>query len=145
MTHTISRRNPPRRDFSRIPTVARMPNLIEVQKRSYEQFLNIDVPPEERADTGLQRVFKSVFPIKDFAERAELHFVKYEFEPPKYDVDECQQRGMTFAAPLKVTLQLWIFDVEEDIDSRDVRDIKEQTVYMGDMPLMTANGTCNLI
>ena len=82
-----------------------------------------------------------MFPIKDFSDRAELHFVRYEFEDPKYDVDECQQRGMTYAAPLKVTLQLWIFDVDEEIKKRDVRDIKEQDVYMGDMPLMTDKGT----
>ncbi|MFQ5958294.1 MAG: DNA-directed RNA polymerase subunit beta, partial [Alphaproteobacteria bacterium] len=141
MSHIFSRHKRTRRTFGHIPSVAPMPNLIEVQKNSYEQFLQAFVPPEERTDTGLQGVFKSVFPIKDLADRAALHFVNYEFEPPKYDVDECQQRGMTFAAPLKVLLQLWIFDVDEDINKRDVRDIKEQTVYMGDMPLMTHNGT----
>jgi DNA-directed RNA polymerase subunit beta len=118
-----------------------MPNLIEVQKKSYDQFLQMDIAAEDRIVFGLQEVFLSVFPIKDFSERAELHFVRYEFEPPKYDVDECQQRGMTYAAPLKVTLQLWIFDIDEDINKRDVRDIKEQTVYLADMPLMTNNGT----
>ena len=141
MSHIFSRHKPTRRMFGHIPTVASMPNLIEVQKNSYDQFLQAFVPHGERTDTGLQGVFKSVFPIKDMADRSELHFVHYEFEPPKYDVDECQQRGMTFAAPLKVLLQLWIFDVDEDINKRDVRDIKEQTVYMGDMPLMTHNGT----
>ncbi|MEE8203653.1 MAG: DNA-directed RNA polymerase subunit beta, partial [Alphaproteobacteria bacterium] len=141
MSHIFSRHKPTRRTFGHIPTVAPMPNLIEVQKNSYDQFLQAFVPHGERTDTGLQGVFKSVFPIKDMADRSELHFVHYEFEPPKYDVDECQQRGMTFAAPLKVLLQLWIFDVDEDINKRDVRDIKEQTVYMGDMPLMTHNGT----
>ncbi|MBM3733982.1 MAG: DNA-directed RNA polymerase subunit beta [Acidimicrobiia bacterium] len=118
-----------------------MPNLIEVQKRSYEQFLQRDVPAAGRAESGLQAVFKSVFPIKDFSERGTLEFVKYEFEAPKYDVEECQQRGMTFAAPLKVTLRLVVWDVDEETKSRSIRDIKEQEVYMGDMPLMTANGT----
>jgi DNA-directed RNA polymerase subunit beta len=118
-----------------------MPNLIEVQKNSYEQFLQRDVRAEDRMDFGLQEVFKTVYPIKDFSDRSELHFMHYEFEPPKYDVEECQQRGMTYAAPLRVTLQLWIFDIDEDINKREVRDIKEQTVYMGDMPLMTDNGT----
>jgi len=118
-----------------------MPNLIEVQKASYDQFLQTGVPAEKRTDSGLQEVFKSVFPIKDFAGKGELEFVRYELEEPKYDVDECQQRGMTFAAPLKVTLRLVVWDVDEDTGARSVRDIKEQDVYMGDMPLMTRNGT----
>ena len=140
MSHTFSRGVRTRRNFGRIRTIAPMPNLIEVQKKSYDQFLHVGVPAEERADTGLQGVFKAVFPIKDFSDRAELHFVRYKLEDPKYDVEECQQRGMIYAAPLRVTLQLWIFDVDEDITKREVRDIKEQTVYIGDMPLMTANG-----
>ena len=130
-----------RRDFGRIPAVLEMPNLIEVQRASYDQFLQHGAVEAQRTDDGLQGVFRSVFPIRDFSDRAELHFVRYTFEEPKYDVDECQQRGMTYAAPLKVTLQLWIFDVDEEIKKRDVRDIKEQDVYMGDMPLMTDKGT----
>ena len=130
-----------RKSFGRIPSVAPMPNLIEVQKSSYDHFLQMDVLPEKRANVGLQEVFKSVFPIKDFSERGTLEFVKYELEQPKYDVEECQQRGMTFAAPLKVTLRLVVWDVDEDTGARSIRDIKEQDVYMGDMPLMTANGT----
>ncbi|MCW0181081.1 DNA-directed RNA polymerase subunit beta [Zavarzinia sp.] len=130
-----------RKSFGRIPEVTTMPNLIEVQKSSYDQFLQIDVSAEKRTDTGIQGVFKSVFPIKDFSENAHLEFVKYEFEHPKYDVEECQQRGMTFAAPLKVTLRLIVFETDEDTGAKSVLDIKEQDVYMGDMPLMTANGT----
>jgi len=130
-----------RMDFGRIRTVAPMPNLIEVQKSSYESFLHQHVAADARPDTGLQAVFKSVFPIKDFSDRATLEFVSYEFEPPKYDVDECQQRGITFAAPLKVTLRLVVWDIEEDTGARSIRDIKEQDVYMGDMPLMTDKGT----
>ncbi|MCF4167159.1 DNA-directed RNA polymerase subunit beta [Zavarzinia compransoris] len=130
-----------RKSFGRIPEVTTMPNLIEVQKSSYDQFLQMDVAAENRTDTGIQGVFKSVFPIKDFSENAHLEFVKYEFEHPKYDVDECQQRGMTFAAPLKVTLRLIVFETDEDTGAKSVLDIKEQDVYMGDMPLMTANGT----
>jgi len=130
-----------RKSFGRIPEVAPMPNLIEVQKTSYEQFLQKDVKPADRTDTGLQEVLKSVFPIKDFAERAQLEFVDFEFEEPKYDVEECQQRGMTYAAPLKVTLRLVVWDVDEETGARSIRDIKEQDVYMGDMPLMTKNGT----
>ena len=130
-----------RKMFGKIHEVAEMPNLIEVQKQSYDQFLMVDEPEGGRLDEGLQSVFRSVFPIRDFGERAQLEFVRYAFEQPKYDVDECQQRGMTFAAPLKVTLRLIVFDVNEETGARSVKDIKEQDVYMGDMPFMTNNGT----
>jgi len=130
-----------RKSFGRIPEVTMMPNLIEVQKSSYDQFLQMHNSPETRGDDGLNGVFKSVFPIKDFSETAELHYVKYELEEPKYDVEECQQRGMTYAAPLKVTLRLIVFEVDPDTQAKSVLDIKEQDVYMGDMPLMTKNGT----
>jgi DNA-directed RNA polymerase subunit beta len=118
-----------------------MPNLIEVQKASYDQFLLVREPLGGRPDEGLQAVFKSVFPISDFSNTSMLEFVKYEFEPPKYDVDECRQRGMTYAAPLKVTLRLIVFDIDEETGAKSVKDIKEQDVYMGDIPLMTNNGT----
>jgi len=130
-----------RKSFGRIPEVAAMPNLIEVQKSSYDQFLQVDHTVGERDESGLHSVFKSVFPIKDFSETAELHYVTYELEEPKYDVEECQQRGMTFAAPLKVTLRLIVFEVDEETQAKSVLDIKEQDVYMGDMPLMTKHGT----
>jgi DNA-directed RNA polymerase subunit beta len=130
-----------RKSFGRIPEIAQMPNLIEVQRASYDHFLQMGVAPEDRVSVGLQEVFKGVFPIRDFSERAQLDFVRYELETPKYDVEECQQRGMNFAAPLKVTLRLLVWDVDEDTGSRTIRDIKEQDVYMGDMPLMTRNGT----
>ncbi len=130
-----------RRNFGRIEEVAEMPNLIEVQYTSYEQFLQAHVPAEERAMQGLQEVLSTVFPIKDFSDKAEIDFVKYELEAPKYDVDECQTRGMTYAVPLRVTLRLSVFDIDEDTGLRSIRDIKEQDVYMVDMPLMTRNGT----
>lgn len=141
MAQTFNGRRRIRKFFGDIREVAEMPNLIEVQKASYDQFLLIDEPKGGRPDEGLQSVFKSVFPISDFAGTAFLEFVRYEFELPKYDVDECRQRGMTFAAPLKVTLRLIVFDVDEDTGAKSVKDIKEQDVYMGDMPLMTDNGT----
>ena len=141
MTQSFTGRKRVRKNFGRIAEITRMPNLIEVQKMSYDHFLQIGVTADRRESVGLQEVFKSVFPIKDFAERAELQFVKYELEDPKYDVEECQQRGMTFAAPLKVTLRLVVWDVDEETGARSIRDIKEQDVYMGDMPLMTTNGT----
>jgi DNA-directed RNA polymerase subunit beta len=141
MTKSFTGRKRIRKSFGRIPEVAPMPNLIEVQKASYDHFLQMGVTAERRTSVGLQEVFKSVFPIRDFADRARLEFVRYELEEPKYDVEECQQRGITFAAPLKVTLRLVVWDVDEETGSRSIRDIKEQDVYMGDMPLMTKNGT----
>ncbi|WP_034998891.1 DNA-directed RNA polymerase subunit beta [Beijerinckia mobilis] len=141
MAQTFTGRKRVRKFFGHIREVAEMPNLIEVQKASYDQFLLVDEPKGGRPNEGLQSVFKSVFPISDFSGTALLEFVKYEFEPPKYDVDECRQRGMTFAAPLKVTLRLIVFDVDPDTGAKSVKDIKEQDVYMGDMPLMTMNGT----
>ena len=141
MLQSFTGRKRIRKSFGRIPEVAPLPNLIEVQMSSYKSFLQMDVVPEDRKVYGLQEVFKSVFPIKDFAERSQLEFVRYELESPKYDVEECQQRGMTFAAPLKVTLRLVVWDVDEDTGSRSIRGIKEQDVYMGDMPLMTDKGT----
>ncbi|HEB80237.1 MAG TPA: DNA-directed RNA polymerase subunit beta, partial [Rhodospirillales bacterium] len=130
-----------RKNFGRLSAAVPMPNLIEVQKTSYDQFLQVKSSAEERENSGMQAVFKSVFPIKDFAERGTLEFVSYNFEQPKYDVDECQQRGMTYAAPLKVTLRLVVWDIDEETGARSIRDIKEQDVFMGDMPLMTLNGT----
>lgn len=141
MANTLVGRKRIRKFFGKIKEVAEMPNLIEVQKASYDQFLIMDEPEGGRGDEGLQTVFKSVFPISDFSSTALLEFVKYTFEQPKYDVDECRQRGITFAAPLKVTLRLIVFDVDPDTGAKSVKDIKEQDVYMGDMPLMTENGT----
>jgi DNA-directed RNA polymerase subunit beta len=141
MASSFTGRKRVRKNFGRIAAAVQMPNLIEVQKSSYDQFLQREVPMEKRVDTGIQEVFKSVFPIKDFSSRGTLEFVKYEFEEPKYDVEECQQRGMTYAAPLKVTLRLVVWDIDEETGARSIRDIKEQDVYMGDMPLMTDNGT----
>jgi DNA-directed RNA polymerase subunit beta len=141
MAQTFTGRKRVRKVFGHVKEVGEMPNLIEVQKASYDQFLIMEAPKGGRPTEGLQAVFKSVFPISDFAQTAQLEFVKYEYEQPKYDVDECRQRGMTFAAPLKVTLRLIVFDVDPETQARSVKDIKEQDVYMGDMPLMTANGT----
>ncbi len=130
-----------RRYYGKIREVLEMPNLIEVQKSSYDLFLKSGDGAKPADGEGIQGVFQSVFPIKDFNENAVLEFVKYELEKPKYDVDECQNRDMTYAAPLKVTLRLIVFDVDETTGARSVKDIKEQDVYMGDMPLMTSNGT----
>ena len=128
-----------RKIFGDIHEVIEMPNLIEVQRESYEQFLRSD--PATGYVSGLEKTLRGVFPIRDFAGTAELDFVHYELEDPKYDTQECRQRGITYAAPMKVTLRLIVFEVDPDTESRSVLDIKEQDVYMGDMPLMTHNGT----
>ena len=128
-----------RKIFGDIHEVVQMPNLIEVQRESYEQFLRSN--SETGYVSGLEKTLRSVFPIRDFAGTAELDFVHYELEDPKYDTTECRQRGITYAAPMKVTLRLIVFEVDAETETRSVLDIKEQDVYMGDMPLMTEDGT----
>lgn len=130
-----------RRSFAKTRHLIDIPNLIELQKKSYEAFLQREVDPDRRGDVGLQGVFKSVFPISDFNNTSSLEFVSFALEPAKYDVDECRQRGMTFAAPIKVTLRLIVFDVDEATEARSIRDVKEQEVYLGEIPLMTSNGS----
>jgi len=130
-----------RRSFGRIRKIIDLPYLIEIQKNSYDLFLQKGALPTERQNMGLQEVFKSVFPIKDFNETASLEFVSFSLGEPKYDVEECHQRGMTFAAPLKVTVQLVLWDVDQQTGSRSIKNVKEQEVYFGEIPLMTVNGT----
>src|SRR5271165_6954637 len=141
MTLSFTGRKRLRKFFGKMVEIAQMPNLIEVQKTSYDQFLQVVKLDAGRLDEGLQAVFSSVFPIKDFSESSLLEYVDYHFEEPKYDVEECQQRSMTYAAPLKVTLRLIVFDVDQETGAKSVKDIKEQDVYMGDVPFMTENGT----
>ena len=141
MAQTLAGQKRIRKFYGKIREVQEMPNLIDVQKSSYEDFLNSGDQPEPMDGEGIKGVFQTIFPIKDFNETAVLEFVKYELEVPKYDVEECQQRDMTYAAPLKVTLRLIVFDVNEDTGAKSVKDIKEQDVFMGDIPLMTSNGT----
>ena len=128
-----------RKVFGNIHEVTAMPDLIQVQRESYEQFLRSD--PATGYVSGLEKTLRGVFPIRDFAGTAELDFVNYELEDPKFDTEECRQRGITYAAPMKVTLRLIVFEVDTETETRSVLDIKEQDVYMGDMPLMTENGT----
>ena len=130
-----------RKSFGKIPLVTSLPNLVEVQKRSFDNFLQLKVDPEKRENLGLHAVFKSVFPIHDYAERATVDYVSYNLGVPKYDFDECSQRGMTYGAPLLVNFRLIIWDIDEIAGTKSVRDIKEQEVYMGDIPLMTKNAT----
>ncbi len=130
-----------RKSFSKNRQPIMIPNLIELQRYSYEQFLQKDVDSDRRQEMGLQSVFRSVFPITDFNNTAHLEYVSYAFEAPKYDVDECRQRGMTFESALKVTLRLVVFDVDEETEARSIRDVKEQEIYLGTLPLMTNNGS----
>ncbi len=130
-----------RKNFSSIEKVVEIPNLIDIQNRSFDRFLQADVDPQKRENVGLQAVFNSVFPIRDFNDTASLEFVSYILEKPKYDVQECLQRGMTYAAPIKVTVRLIVWDNAADAGSHSVRDVKEQEVYFGEIPVMTENGT----
>ena len=127
-----------RKSFGSINEVAEMPNLIDVQKASYEQFLSLG---NKDNNQGLYRVFDSVFPISDFTDTSELQFISYELGNSKYDVEECRQRGLTYAAPLRVKFRLIIYDLDEETGIKSVRSILEQDVYMGDIPLMTKNAT----
>ncbi len=130
-----------RKNFSKIKEVLEISNLIEIQKRSYDQFLQVELDPEKRESVGLQGVFKTVFPIKDFYETASLEFVNYRLTEPKYDMEECLLRGMTYAAPIKVTIRLVVWDVNPETEARSIKAVKEQEVYFGEIPLMTDNGT----
>ncbi|MCC7380607.1 MAG: DNA-directed RNA polymerase subunit beta [Deltaproteobacteria bacterium] len=130
-----------RKNFGKIEQLVDIPNLIDIQKQSYEKFLQAHVDPDKREDFGLQGVFKSVFPIKDFQGTAALEFVSYHLEKPKYDVDECHQRGMTYAAPIKVVVRLVSWEKDEATGTQSVKAVKEQEVYFGEIPLMTENGT----
>src|SRR3954466_6167554 len=141
MAATIQKNFRTRKNFAKIKKIIEIPNLIDIQKNSYDKFLQAEIAPERREDTGLQGVFKSVFPIKDFNETSSLEFVSYHLEKPKYDVDECHQSGMTYSAPIKVVVRLVVWDKDEETGAQSIRDVKEQEVYFGEIPLMTENGT----
>ncbi len=130
-----------RRSFGKIERIIDLPHLIEMQRQSYERFLQKDTPAEDREEIGLQGVFKSVFPIKDFSGNSALEFVRYQFSDVKYLKQECLQRGMTFESPLKITVRLVVYDLDKDTGTQSIRDIKEQEIYFGTIPLMTENGT----
>lgn len=130
-----------RKEFGKFQPLIEIPDLIEVQKKSYKNFLQEDVQPDKRETLGLQGVFRSVFPITDFNNTSSLEFESYVLETPKYDVDECRSRGMSFAAPLKVTVRLEVYDVDEQTQTRTIKDVKQQEVYLGEIPLMTERGS----
>jgi len=141
MAYSIANNPLLRKNFAKIKKIIDIPNLIDIQKNSYKRFLQLDIPAETRKNSGLESVFRSVFPINDFSEVSSLEYVSYSLGTPKYDVEECHQRGMTFAAPMKVKVRLVVWDVNKEADSRSIKDIKEQEVYFGEIPLMTENGT----
>jgi DNA-directed RNA polymerase subunit beta len=141
MASKIKTNHRARRSYSKIKEVAEIPNLISIQKRSYDRFLQKDIDPEKREEVGLQKIFKSVFPVSDYNNTASLEFVSYTLGEPKYDVDECRDRGMTWAAPLRVTIQLVLWDVDADSGARNLSALKEDVVYFGEIPLMTEKGT----
>ena len=141
MAYSIANNPLLRKNFAKIHKIIDIPNLIDIQKNSYKRFLQLDTPVDARKNSGLEAVFRSVFPIKDFSDTASLEYVSYSLGSPKYDVEECHQRGMTFAAPMKVKVRLVVWDVTKDPGTRSIRDIKEQEVYFGEIPLMTDNGT----
>ena len=130
-----------RRSYGKAKKTVEIPNLIELQRHSYEEFLQKDIDSDRRPDSGLNGVFKSVFPITNFNQTCSLEFVGYTLEPSKYYVDECRQRGMTYAAPIKVTLRLVVFETDAQSEVKSIRDVKEQEIYLGEIPLMTADGS----
>ena len=130
-----------RKTFSKIPAFVDVPDLLSIQTRSYQQFLQEWIPNEARQSIGLEGVFKSVFPLEDFSGSSRIEYIEYDFQSPKFDVDECRQRDKTYAAPLNVKLRLIVFDIDEETESRTVKDIKEQEIYLCDLPLMTQKGT----
>ena len=127
-----------RKNFGRIKKIVDIPDLIDIQTKSYEKFLQRDINPDERDNLGLQGTFKSVFPISDFSGQCSLEFVSYKIGDARYDVKECLQKGMTYAAPLKIVVRLVVFDIDRDSDQKTIRDIKEQEIYFGEIPLMTS-------
>ncbi len=141
MAYSIANNQLLRKHFQEIKRIIDIPNLIDIQKNSYQRFLQADLPASARQNIGVEAVFRSVFPIRDFSETCSLEYVEYSLGTPKYDVEECHQRGMTFAAPMKVKVRLVSWDVDKESGVQSIRDIKEQEVYFGEIPLMTENGT----
>ena len=141
MTENFNARKRIRKSFQRIENIAEMPNLIDIQRLSYDLFLQKNILHDERLNKGLENVFRGVFPIHDYSESSTIEYISYSFDEPKFDTGECIQRSLTYAAPLKVTLRLIVYDVDEENETRSIKDVKEQDVYMGDLPLMTSNGT----
>src|SRR5690625_214827 len=138
MAYSFTEKKRIRNDFGKLPNVLEVPYLLQTQLESYRQFLQEDINPEKRIDIGLHAAFKSVFPIVSYSGTASLEYVSYRIGEPVFDVKECQSRGMTYAAPLRAVVRLVLRDKD---GAQAIKYIKEQEVYMGEMPLMTRNGT----
>ncbi|MGD1986340.1 MAG: DNA-directed RNA polymerase subunit beta, partial [Desulfobacterales bacterium] len=130
-----------RKNFGKIKQIVGIPDLIGMQRESFQRLLQMDIPPEKREDIGLQTVFKSVFPIKDFTGSASLEFVSYRFGEVKHSIEECIHRGMTYEIPVRITVRLVVYEIDNDTGVSNIRDIKEQEIYFGTIPLMTEKGT----
>ena len=130
-----------RKNYGTIRKVVDIPNLIDIQKKSYDDFLQKDIEPDDRQLVGLQAVFKDIFPIHGIHETATLDFVSYEIQKPKYDIRECIARGMTYQAPVRVLVRLVIWDIDPDTGAKSLLDLKEKEVFFGEIPLMTDSGT----
>ena len=141
MTYSFTEKKRIRKSFNKQDSILKVPYLLDIQLKSYRKFLQADVPPEQRIDQGLQAAFKSIFPIESYNGNSALEFVSYRLGTPQFDVMECQQRGLLYSAPLRVLVHLAVFDANESTGGKTVRDIKEQEVYLGEVPLMTDNGT----
>ena len=141
MAYSFTEKKRIRKDFGKLPGILSVPYLLSIQIDSYQKFLQQEVAPTERADMGLHAAFRSVFPIVSYSGNAALEYVSYRLGDPVFDVKECQLRGLTYAAPLRVLVRLMIYDKEAPGPKKKVKDIREQEVYLGEMPLMTDHGT----
>jgi DNA-directed RNA polymerase subunit beta len=141
MTYSLTEKKRVRKDFATRPSILEVPYLLSLQKGSFHDFLQLEKKPAERSNVGLHSAFSSVFPIEGVAGTADLEYVSYHMGQPEFDVKECKQRGVTYAAPLRVKMRLVIYDKDAPAGKRPVKDVKEQEVYLGDIPLMTENGT----
>ena len=141
MQYSFTEKKRVRKDFGKRPQILEVPYMLQIQLASYRQFLQLDASADDRADTGLHGAFNTVFPIESYSGNVILEYVSYRLGTPVFDVKECQLRGLTYAAPLRVTVRLVIYDKEAPASQKKVKDVKEQEVYMGELPLMTDTGT----
>ena len=141
MPSTLENRHRIRKSFGSLTAPIKVPHLLKVQLDSFERFLQRDVPPDQREDKGLEAVFRSVFPVSDFSGTSTLEYVHYRLGDPKYSVEECRVRGVTFACPVRAALRLIVWEKDTESDVKHIRDIKEQDIYLGELPLMTPTGS----
>ncbi len=141
MPYSFTEKKRFRKDFAKLPTVLEVPYLLAIQLDSYREFLQLDVPATQRQERGIHAALKTVFPIESYSGNARLEYVDYRLGEPAFDIKECQQRGITYSAPLRVKVRLVLFDKDSPASNKIPKEIKEQEVYMGELPLMTENGT----